>query len=64
MRGNNGATTDKGDKTSPFYEANIMFPQSIDELLSELRQKLQAKLDADIKASLESCTKNQHDKVT
>jgi len=64
MGGNDGAATDKGDKTSPFNEANMIFPQNMDELLDELRQKLQAKLDADVKAFLESCTKNRHDKVT
>jgi len=64
MRGNNGATTDKGDKTNPFNETNMVFPQSMDELPDELLQKLQAKLDADVKAFLESCTKNRHDKVT
>ena len=36
----------------------------MDELLDELCQKLQAKLDANVKAFLESCTKNQHNKVT
>ena len=64
MGGDDGATTDKGDKTSPFNEANMIFPQSMDELPDELRQKLQAKLDADVRAFLESCTKNQHNKVT
>jgi len=64
MGGNDGATTDKGDKTSPLNEANMIFPQSMDELPDELRQKLQAKLDADVRAFLESCTKNWHDKVT
>ena len=64
MGGNDGAATDMGDKTSPFNEANMIFPQSMDELPDELRQKLQAKLDADVKAFLESCTKNRHDKVT
>ena len=37
MGGNDGAATDKGDKTSPFNEANMIFPQSMDELLDELR---------------------------
>jgi hypothetical protein len=64
MGSKDGAATEKGDKTSPFNEANIIFPQAMDELSNELRQKLQAKLNADIKASLESCTKNRHDKVT
>ena len=64
MGGNDGAATDKGDKTSPFNEANMIFPQNMDELPDELRQKLQAMLDADVKAFLESCTKNRHDKVT
>ena len=63
MGGNDGAATDKGNKTSPFNEANMIFPQSMDELPDELCQKLQAKLDADVKAFLESCTKNWHDKV-
>jgi Fe-S cluster biosynthesis and repair protein YggX len=64
MGGNDGAASNKGDKTNPFNEGNMMFPTSMDELPDELRQKLQAKLDADVKAFLESCTKNQHDKVT
>jgi hypothetical protein len=64
MGSKDGVATEKGDKTSPFNEANIIFPQAMDELSNELRQKLQAKLNADIKASLESCTKNRHDKVT
>jgi hypothetical protein len=64
MRSKDGAATEKGDKANPFNEANIIFLQAMNELSDELRQKLQAKLDADIKASLESCTKNQHDKVT
>ena len=64
MGGNDGAATDKGDKTSPFNEANMIFPQNMDELPDELRQMLQSKLDADVKAFLESCTKNRHDKVT
>ena len=59
-----GAATDKGDKTSPFNEANMIFPQNMDKLPDELREKLQAKLDADVKAFLESCTKNRHDKIT
>ena len=37
MGGDDGATTDKGDKTSPFNEANMIFPQNMDELLDELR---------------------------
>ena len=64
MGGNDGAAADVGNKTSHFNEANMIFPQNIDKLLDELCQKLQAKLDADVKAFLESCTKNQHDKVT
>jgi len=64
MGGNDGGTTDKGDKMSPFNEANMIFPQSMDELPDELHQKLQAKLDVDVKAFLEGCTKNRHDKVT
>jgi hypothetical protein len=64
MGGNDGTATDQGDKTSPFNESDMIFPQSMDEFPDELHQKLQAKLDADIKAFLESCTKNQHDKVT
>ena len=54
MGGNDGVVTDKGDETSPFNEANMIFPQSMDELPDELCQKLQAKLDADVKAFLES----------
>ena len=55
MGGNDGAATDMGNKTNPFNEANMIFPQSMDELPDELCQKLQAKLDADVKAFLESC---------
>ena len=40
MGGKDGATTDNDDKTSPFNEANMIFPQSMDELLDELCQKL------------------------
>jgi hypothetical protein len=58
MGGNDGAATDKGDKTNPFNQGNIMFFQSMDELLDELCQKLQAKLDVDVEAFLESYTKN------
>ena len=54
MGGNDGAATDKGDKTRPFNESNMIFPQNIDKLSDELRQMLQAKLDADVKAFLES----------
>jgi hypothetical protein len=65
MGDNDGVATDNGNKTNPFNEANMLFPMSMDELPDELRQKLQAnKLDADTKAFLESCTKNQLDKVT
>jgi hypothetical protein len=65
MGDNDDVATDNGDKMNPFNEANMLFPTSMDELLDELRQELQAnKLDVDTKAFLESCPKNQHDKVT
>jgi hypothetical protein len=52
------AAGEKGNKTNVPHDANMIFPQSIEELTDELRQKLQAKLDADVKAFLESYTKN------
>jgi hypothetical protein len=63
MGGNDGNTSEE-DKMNPFNNGNILFPQSIEELPDELRQNLQARLEADTKAFLESCTKDQCDKVT
>jgi hypothetical protein len=39
MGGNDSAATEE-DKTNPFNKGNMIFPQSIDDLLEELRQKL------------------------
>jgi len=46
--GNDGAASDGGDKTKVPHDANMVFPQSMDELPDELRWKPQAKLDANI----------------
>ena len=37
MGGNDGAAINKGDMTSPFNKANMIFPQNMDELPDELR---------------------------
>jgi len=36
MEGNDGAASDKGDKTNPFNKGNMVLPQSMDELPDEL----------------------------
>jgi hypothetical protein len=56
-------TKGKEDRTGPFNPKNINHPTSIEELPDELHRKIQAKLDANLKAFLESCTKDQRDKV-
>ena len=54
---------EKGDKTKVPHDANINLPETVEELLEELKQQVEAKFNAVLKAFLQSCTKDQRDKV-
>ena len=59
-----GSKGDDGDRTDSFNQANINHPESVKELPEELKQQVEAKFNAVLKAFLESCVKDQQDKVT
>jgi hypothetical protein len=55
---------DTGDRTQVSHEGNINHPMNIDELPVELKQQVEAKFNVVLKTFLQSCTKDQREKVT
>lgn len=59
-----GKSDGKWDHNDQFNPKNIKHPTSVEELPDDLRKKIEAKFSADPQGFLESCTKDQRDKVT
>lgn len=64
MGSNREDTGEQGDRTDVPYDANINHPTNMDKLPDELKQRVEAKFNIILKAFLQSCTKDQRDKVT